>query len=412
MENILPGYNTEAFCGIVIDALKELKRTSQPVTPRVLHEALIARAGHIALPAGKENDSLNKSHLRELKDFRLKILHEFEDTVPLEFAGMASEIRELIRESNGVQQILDVNDKILEIVRSATSTVSGDLEQFACLVKEIGLYLLEMETGLISSLSCTRETFEKNKAFNNALERGLEDATETIEITTNPIELKGLIVAKLSTIMTALERKARHDEIQFKKSKTEVKKLRQCVKEMKHEIIQIQQKAKVLEKETLIDPLTGVGNRRAYEKRIKEEFGRFIQNQEMFSILLLDIDHFKSINDHYGHWTGDRCLEALTTLIQKILRGTDFLARYGGEEFITILPETGADGLGVVAEKLRAYVERARFLYQKDQEIPLTVSIGGTTVNAADEDAETVFNRVDTAMYEAKRKGRNRVVIL
>src|SRR5208337_5436215 len=108
---------------------------------------------------------------------------------------------------------------------------------------------------------------------------------------------------------------------------------------MKQEIVRVQKRAKVLEEETLLDPLTGVHNRRAYEKRIQEELARFERHGEIFSILMIDIDNFKSVNDRYGHSAGDRCLEEFTKLIGKILRGTDFLARYGGEEFITILPE-------------------------------------------------------------------------
>ena len=126
---------------------------------------------------------------------------------------------------------------------------------------------------------------------------------------------------------------------------------------------------------------------------------------------MIDIDQFKSINDCYGHWAGDRCLEELTKLINKILRGTDFLARYGGEEFITILSGTDQRGVRIVAERLRKLIERARFIYQ-NEEIPLTVSIGGTTIDASDQDIETIFKRVDTAMYEAKKKGRNRSVVL
>ena len=156
--------------------------------------------------------------------------------------------------------------------------------------------------------------------------------------------------------------------------------------------------------------MTGVYNRRAWEKRLLEDVERFERHKEIFSIVMIDIDDFKSINDRYGHWAGDRCLEELTRLIKKILRGTDFLARYGGEEFIAILSGADEQGVGIVAEKMCRIVERARFHYQ-GEEIPLTISIGGTAVMASDQTAETVFKRADMALYEAKRTGRNRSVI-
>ncbi len=434
MSTVLRGNNVEALCGIIIDTLKELRGSSQPVTSSVLHLALSTRQDYIELltdggldnfldrscrndqevpgkqPVHKENDSLLGFYIKTLQDFRLNLLSEFEDRLPGECLTLASEVRELISKSNNVPQILDLNDNILEILRAATRRTRGELELFSCLVKEIGKDLVEMESGLMSSYSCTRETFENNKAFNNILAHNLADTTETIHISTNLIELKGFVASKLSTIKAALEEKLKYDDLQLRKAASEVKKLRQSITGMKQEVVQVQKRAKDLEEESLLDPLTGVHNRRAYEKRIQDELTRFERNEEIFSILMIDIDNFKSVNDRYGHWAGDRCLEEVTKLIDKILRGTDFLARYGGEEFITILPGTDEQGIYIVAERLRELVERARFLYQ-DEEIPLTVSIGGTTVTSSDKNAETIFKRVDKAMYEAKNTGRNRSVI-
>ena len=436
MDTVLRDNDVEALCGIIIDTLKDLRSSSHPVTPSVLHRAMSTRQDYIELltdrgaanssfesscqsdeevlgkqPVYEGNDSLIGSYIKTLQDFRLNLLSEFEDKLPREFVTLASEIRELISKSNKVQEILDLNDNILEILRAATSSARGELEQFTSLVKEIGKDLVEMETGLMSSFSCTRETFENNKAFHNTLAHNLADTTETVHISTNLIELKGFVASKLSTIKEALEKKRKYDDLQLKKATGEVKKLRQSITGMKQEVVQVQKRAKVLEEETLLDPLTGVHNRRAYEKRIQEELARFERHEEIFSILMIDIDNFKSVNDRYGHWAGDRCLEELTKLIGKILRGTDFLARYGGEEFITILPGTDDQGICIVAERLRELVQRARFLYQ-GEEIPLTVSIGGTTVTPSDNNTETIFKRVDKAMYEAKRTGRNKSVIL
>jgi diguanylate cyclase len=436
METVLSSNDSEALCSVIIDTLKELRLGSQPVTPSVLHQALSEKPDYIELMIrrgfsnstsdgscqsneevhGKQllpkgNDSLNESYIKILQDFRLNLLSEFEDKLPKEFLALASEIRELVSKSNKVEQILNLNDNILEVLRAATRRATGELEQFTSLVKEIGKDLVEMESSLISSLSSTRETFENNKAFNNTLAQDLADTTETIHICASLIELKGFVAAKLSTIKEALEKKRKYDDLQLEKATAEVKQLRQRIIGMKQGIVYVQKRAIDLEEETLLDPLTGVYNRRGYEKHLMEEIERFERHEEIFSVLMIDIDQFKSVNDRYGHWAGDRCLEELTRLIKKILRGTDFLARYGGEEFIAVLSETDEQGVCIVAERLRRLIERARFLYQQE-EIPLTISIGGTTVKASDQTAETIFKRVDMALYEAKRTGRNRSVIL
>jgi diguanylate cyclase (GGDEF)-like protein len=428
--------NAETFCGVIIDALKEIRSRGDLVTPRLLHEELSKKQEYIgllkdrgfagspferALQSDEEiqakqsvherNDPVNGSYIKRLQDFRINLFSEFEDKLPEGLLTRISEISELISKSNKVEQILGLNDDVLEILRAATRRVSGELEQFTSLVKEIGKDLVDMETGLMSSFSYTYETFENNKALNNTLTQNLGDISETIDLSLNLIELKGFVASKLSTIKEVLEKKRKFDNLQLKKVTGELKRLRQRITCMKQEVVRVQKRAKALEQEILLDPLTGVHNRRAYEKRIQEELARFERHKEIFSVLMIDIDHFKSVNDRYGHWAGDRCLEEIVKLIERILRGTDFLARYGGEEFIAILPGTDEAGVFIVADRMRKFIQKARFLYQ-NKEIPLTVSIGGTTVKLSDLNSEAIFKRVDSAMYEAKRAGRNKSVIL
>ena len=429
-------YDAEIFCGVIIDTLKNLSLSSKKLTPIVLHQALSEKQIYTDLLADRELarspyqyscqvsentqesssihgriDSLQESQIKKLQDFRVNLLSEFEDSLPNEFLASVLAIRELIGNSNEIEQILGFNEKILDILRAARSRTRGELEEFTSLVKELGKDLVAMESDLITSFSCTRETFENNHAFNNILAQNLEDTKEIIDISTNLIELKGFVASGLRTIKKALAEKHQYDNLQIQKATAEAKRLRERLTGMRREIVLVQRKAKALEEETLRDPLTGVHNRRAYEKRIQEQLALSERNEEIFSMLLIDIDHFKTINDDHGHWAGDRCLEELSKMIKKILRGTDFLARYGGEEFVAILPATDENGILIVAEKLRRLIERTRFHCQ-DEDIPLTVSIGGTTVKPSDQSAESIFKRVDAAMYEAKRNGRNRSVVL
>jgi diguanylate cyclase (GGDEF)-like protein len=163
------------------------------------------------------------------------------------------------------------------------------------------------------------------------------------------------------------------------------------------------------EKEILIDQLTGIANRRALKQRLKEELQRYHRYRQNFSVLLFDIDHFKSINDRFGHWAGDKCLKELIKRIRPMLRETDFLARWGGEEFVILFPGTDIESAMGVAERLRKAIENTRFLYQR-QEMGVTISIGVTEVTPEDQNLETIFNRTDKAMYVAKKKERNLVI--
>ena len=158
----------------------------------------------------------------------------------------------------------------------------------------------------------------------------------------------------------------------------------------------------------LLDGLTEIHNRRAYELRIREELRRYHRDGQGFSLVLIDVDHFKNINDLYGHQAGDNCLRGIAGRIKSAVRTTDFLARYGGEEFIVILAGSSGDNARRISEKIREVIEKTKFIY-RDEEIPVTISLGVTVAEPSDGDPEALFVRVDDAMYRAKKEGRNRV---
>jgi len=164
----------------------------------------------------------------------------------------------------------------------------------------------------------------------------------------------------------------------------------------------------------LMDPLTGVANRRFFERRLSEEIERWFRRQEPLVYMLVDIDHFKQVNDRHGHKVGDRVLQQVAELLGRDLRGADLLARYGGEEFMMLLPNTGGPDGVRIADRLCRAVAGHRF---EGGEAPLavTVSIGVACLDRSSEfagqsPAAWLFERADAALYEAKQSGRNRVV--
>lgn len=160
--------------------------------------------------------------------------------------------------------------------------------------------------------------------------------------------------------------------------------------------------------QAMTDPLTNIANRLGYDKRVVEEYARWQRYDAPLTLLVCDIDHFKRINDTYGHKAGDRALLAIARSINQQLRQTDFAARVGGEEFVVLLPGTDAAAAEAVAEKLRQGVECCAFVYEGTP-VPITVSIGLAAFAAGDA-VDDVYKRADAALYQAKGQGRNRFV--
>ena len=157
----------------------------------------------------------------------------------------------------------------------------------------------------------------------------------------------------------------------------------------------------------LTDELTELPNRRAFDRELQREYSRRRRHGTRFSLLMFDIDHFKQVNDNYGHAAGDHVLESLGDICRQHFRVQDVIGRIGGEEFAVILPETGHEGALQVAERFRSLVEQSAFLFE-GVSLQVTISIGVASTNG-EEDAADLFKAADDALYEAKETGRNRV---
>ncbi len=160
----------------------------------------------------------------------------------------------------------------------------------------------------------------------------------------------------------------------------------------------------------LIDSLTGVLNRRAFFAKFNTELERTRRYKRPATLAMIDVDHFKAYNDMEGHVCGDEALKKIAQFFQNNLRRTDVLARYGGEEFILLMPETELPGAQEICERLRLAIERTTFA-GKEKEAFLTVSIGITLIPLTAATPEEIVRAADTALYEAKQEGRNRLAV-
>lgn len=408
-----------------ISRFKEALKRSDPELIEEAFNALKTLAVHGDIGQGEKQEKPRKSLMsrliskesvdeiqaRYIEQFRVtyqEIINELGLDLGVGFLPRLLHLGRQINSSVTFEDFAALRKDILDLLHAYIETVSTDRENTAEFIRDIGRKLVEVEKDLIRTFGLTDDVLSDNTRFGNALIDDLKELETSVSKADNLEKLKGMVTSKLSFIKSAVMKKKETD-IGYKRHLDEdIHALKTEFEGLKREALDARTHAEKLEREVFTDPLTGSMNRRAYEKRIKEEFDRYQRYKRTFSVLLFDVDHFKHFNDTYGHATGDTVLIEIIKRVNPLIRESDMLARYGGEEFVVILPETDRKGAHEVAEKLRKTVENIAFIH-RDQTLRITISVGVTEVLADDRDVLDLFNRMDTAMYDAKGKGRNTV---
>ena len=211
----------------------------------------------------------------------------------------------------------------------------------------------------------------------------------------------------LTMIVQAMEKYQKEEEEREERLAAKLEMLQARLSEMEQEVSESRVAIEEQRRRATHDNLTGLPNRDAYQARLAEELLRRNRYGGSLALVIGDVDHFKRINDNYGHLAGDKVLQLIARSLRKNLRDVDFIARYGGEEFVILMPETNSADAMVVAEKLRAKIEGSPFNFKKER-VPITMSFGISEFHAL-ESPDAVFDRADKALYQAKNEGRNRI---
>ncbi len=431
--------SVELLCQIVIDILKEFSMEKRPLTVAVLKEAFSANKEISSLLSRGLSDPLSERRkelpnpqrqltraelkgveastpseigsMTKLQSAFLKILHSFGPIIKGDYEKQFCQLQKTISDCDSLESLGIVSNEMLSMVISLINdTVDGISFSNEFLV-ELSKDLYKMEEQLYSYQNHNRETYLLSSEFHNNLLLHTGDMSHALDIGNNFEDVRHQITSKLSAIARAIAVKRQGDEARLQEADKKIAELQISVRNHNEEIAQVTERAKTLEKEVMLDALTEIHNRRAYELQMRESLRRYHRDGQPFSLVLMDVDRFKNINDRYGHIAGDKCLKEIAKIIKSSFRKTDFLARYGGEELVAILPGSSADNAGKIAEKVRSRIELARFRYQQE-EIPITISLGVTEVKPTDQESEAVFSRVDSAMYQAKKGGRNKVCVI
>ena len=222
---------------------------------------------------------------------------------------------------------------------------------------------------------------------------------EGLELGADDYLVKPIETAELAArVKSMLRLKALQDELSAK------------VRELEQAQSTLQRQANELTMLSRLDPLTQLFNRRYFEERFHAEFSRSKRYRSPLALMMIDLDHFKNVNDTHGHPAGDKVLKEIASRVRNTLRDVDLVERYGGEEIIALLPETGPEEGRRAAERIRAAVGTSPVELDVDQALGVTCSVGLAWYPARQlEDHESLLRAADTALYRAKKAGRNRV---
>ncbi|PIE69913.1 MAG: hypothetical protein CSA22_10520 [Deltaproteobacteria bacterium] len=324
-----------------------------------------------------------------------------------EYLGKLQMLSRSIQAIRSLPDYLDVRNDLLAIISDYTENVSAEREYVTGFVKEIWRRVADVDSFLLEYLSGNDADWEHERAFHQVLNAHLDDLAGKTRLSQTLEDLKQKVAFSLEGMKNAIEKKYQQDQQTRVNTNEKLGDLQDHLNQLKQEVVTAREHADALKKEVYTDPLTGAHNRRSYDKKIQELVNLFQRYNTPFSAIIFDVDHFKKINDRFGHTVGDKCLKEIIKRIQPTLREVDFLFRFGGEEFVILLPETGQEGAVTVAEKTRQTVEKIAFIHKGDT-VKITISLGVTTVAEGDSVPESIFNRMDAALYAAKNNGRNR----
>ncbi len=301
-------------------------------------------------------------------------------------------------------------ERVARLIGEQRSRLQHEKLEVEDLLRQIDARLEELGTYLTGDDADQKNAQESTQQLNLLVMDEMHELNTDIQRAIDLAELRSRVRARLETITTHLQDFRAREDQRFASQTDRTGRLRVRIAELERESRNLQDSLQEEQRLAMVDALTGIANRAAYDERIVHEFTRWSQEGGPVSILAWDIDRFKDINDAYGHRAGDKVLRVIGQHLAQHVRGTDFVARYGGEEFVMILVGTGADQALVAANKIRTGIARIGFHF-RNRPVTVTASCGITTFHP-DDTPDVIFDRADRALYRAKDAGRNCCVVM
>lgn len=322
----------------------------------------------------------------------------------------AKSIQQTIRKGIESNQWPMLLDSIAQEVNTALQLINDEKSELERFIAQVTSQLVEI-TGYIDEEQKDQQlSLDEVESFNLHMHEEMSKMHQNVEHATDINTLKSILDINISNLKENITHHLEVGKQLHSAAESRNSALSKQVKSMEKETIELKIRLNDSNNKLIYDTLTGVKNRMAYNEHIKNLMAHWNRYQELFSYTILDIDHFKKVNDSYGHNTGDKVLKLVAQIMQKNIRETDTLFRIGGEEFVLILPNTTAEQAAPTIEKLRQAVSQSGFRF-KDEKVDIQISAGLTQVTQEDSE-ESLYERADKGLYQAKESGRNKLVLI
>ena len=321
-----------------------------------------------------------------------------------EHEQQAEELRQRLTDGLNWYELVPLLDE-LSVIIIATAQGASDSE-LTDYLRELNQRLTSFYNSLESTSDGYLESVQDAKTLDTDLRLHVTGFQDDVQTSNDLASLKKLVDARLDSVVSTLQvyqEKRTSSEAQIIER---LQALSEHSRQMEQEAQQLSVKLEEQRQQALIDPLTGLANRAAWNERSVLEHAN-LQAHNSLLLSIIDIDHFKRINDNYGHLAGDKVLKIIASELQKRLRKTDFIARFGGEEYAVLMPDTPLEEGCELINTLRLAIAACPFNF-KGEPVSVTLSAGVGKI-AADESLDQAFDRVDQALYAAKKAGRNRI---
>ncbi len=324
--------------------------------------------------------------------------------VPAEMQDAAVALKQDLNKGGTVKELISRMVTFVDDLGDAARNSQQDLKDF--LFAATG-QLGSIERELVAELALRHEHSAARDALSDDISAEIDEMDAAVQREQNIDAVKHAIETRVQQIKGSLGDFFDIQRTQQADYDTRISELTTQVQRFEEEANRLRQSLTEQHEMAHRDAVTGIANRLAYEERVALEFHRSQRSNSPLSLAVLDLDHFKKINDTYGHRAGDKILRSIAELCFKRIRNTDLIARYGGEEFVLLFPDTELENATNVCDDIRRLIEKASFSYNGSR-VRVTVSIGVTVLELA-ETIDECFERADQAVYSAKNAGRNRV---
>lgn len=304
------------------------------------------------------------------------------------------------------ETILDKTFKLLLKIKQHNQSEQQDIDKFLSHITE---QLAALDVSLMGASTAAIESAENRNRLDQSVSEQMEELQLSSSNATKLDPLKGIINSRLANITKEIQLHNKNEVVAREKYQQQLDDLANKVKDMESESCELKSKLKLANTQALRDALTGLPNRNAYNERLETELARWKRYHQPLSLIIWDIDHFKNINDSYGHKAGDKVLLLIAKQLSDHSRATDFISRFGGEEFTMLLPNTDSLSALALANHLRQIIETTGF-NAGGVSVAITISCGITEFIQNDTD-ESAFERADQGLYQAKEQGRNQCCI-